>query len=70
MLCTEMKLSPGPIHSERDKPAWRVAMHGLPVAAKLALLEKAIHHAVALERVKSEWRKSVKSSSSLLPTAR
>jgi hypothetical protein len=54
----------------RGKPAWRDAMRRLPVGEKLALLEKAITEALALERLKSEWRKSAKSSSSLSPTAR
>jgi predicted RNase H-like HicB family nuclease len=52
------------------KEDWREAMRRLPVAEKLALLEKAITEALALEKLKSEWRKSAKSSSSLLPTAR
>lgn len=54
----------------RGKPEWRDAMRKLPVAEKLALLEKAITEAIALERVKSEWRKFAKSSSSLSPAAR
>jgi hypothetical protein len=54
----------------RGKPAWRDAMRGLSVAEKLALLEKAITEAIALERLKSEWRRSAKSSSGLSPTAR
>jgi hypothetical protein len=44
----------------RGKPAWRDAMRRLPVGEKLALLEKAITEALALERLKSEWRKSAK----------
>jgi hypothetical protein len=56
--------------SEREKPAWRAAMRGLPVSEKLVLLEKAILEAIALEHLKSAWRKSAKSSSNLSPTAR
>jgi len=53
------------MHSERGKPAWRAKMHGLSVSDKLARLEKAIRHAADLERVKAQWKKSAKSSSSL-----
>jgi hypothetical protein len=56
--------------ASRGKPAWRDAMRRLPVAGKLALLEKAITDALALEKLKSECRKPAKSSSSLSPTAR
>ncbi len=56
--------------SSSGKPTWRDAMHRLPVAEKLALLEKAITDALALEKLKSECRKSAKSSSNLSPTAR
>jgi hypothetical protein len=52
------------ISATRGKPEWRDAMRRLPVAEKLALLEKAITEAIALERLKSEWRKSAESSSS------
>lgn len=52
-------------HSERGKLAWRAKMRGLSVSDKLARLEKAIRHAADLERVKAQWKKSAKSSSSL-----
>ena len=58
------------LQAQRGKPAWREAMRTLPVAEKLAVLERAIRETIALERSKSEWKKSVKSSSSLSPAAR
>jgi len=56
--------------AQRGKPAWRKAMRDTPVAEKLRLLEQAILEARHLERIKSEWKKSAKSSSSLLPAGR
>ena len=58
------------VATQRGKPAWRKAMREVSVPEKLRLLERAILEARNLERIKSEWKKSVKSSSGLWPAGR